>query len=569
MSEVEADATPPGPASGAQESSQASELKGFQAVSLLTLVSRIAGLARDSMMASLFGFSGFILDAFTVAFRVPNMFRRLFGEGAMSTAFLPEFARTDAEQGRERANLLLAGTVWRLFRILAAITLVIELTVGAVYLSATISPRSQLLCELFLILFPYMLLICLTSLYSAALHSVKRFVIPALAPVALNLIWLTGGLITGWCLSSKTDEARFISLFIVGGGAIQLIMVIINAHRCGIRIPSIRSAMSEGSDERVERVFRRMAPVLLGLSITQLNGLVDSCLAWMLMSGNLDAYPQLSSFRLPQGTAGALYLGQRLFSFPMGVFAVALGTVLFPRFAQYVQARDNKGLSRTVIHGLQLVLVVGVPASAGLWLMSEPVTDLLFRYHRFDATASRLTADMIAAYGMGVWIYSGLLIVNRVFFAADDQQTPMRLGLVCVGLNLLFDVALLPVFGGPALPIASMLATLFQLALTIQVLRRRFLKTGRRAFLPIVIRVAVGTVLMCLTVSFTLQITQGMESKLNTVAFRLLHTGVPIASAIGIYAICLNLSGLSPVRLLREPFLPAGRNDVSSPESDS
>ena len=177
-----------------------------------------------------------------------------------------------------------------------------------------------------------------------------------------------------------------------------------------------------------------MIPVLFGLSVTQINGLVDSFLAWILMSGNLDGIRPLSGFRLPEGTASALYLGQRLFSFPLGVFAVALDTVLFPRFARHAQTDDLQQLNRDVIHGLQLVLVVGIPASVGLMFMAEPITNLLFRYGQFDARAAGLTYRMIAAYGVGVWVYSGLLIVNRVFYAANDQITPMRQGLICVGV---------------------------------------------------------------------------------------------------------------------------------------
>ena len=206
------------------------------------------------------------------------------------------------------------------------------------------------------------------------------------------------------------------------------------------------------------------------------------------------------------------------------------------------------------IHGLQLVMVVGVPASAGLWLMSQPVTDLLFRYHRFDAQAAKLTAEMIAAYGLGVWIYSGLLLVNRVFFAADDQQTPMRLGLVCVGLNLIFNFGLLPVFGGPALPLASLFASLCQLALTVQLLRHRFLRTGRGAFASILIKVAFGTAVMSITVVGILHLLEGLEDSLSIVTFRLVAVGIPVVAAMGVYSVCLKLSGLSPTQLVQEPF---------------
>lgn len=538
----------------ADEEEQTGKLKGFRSVSLLTLLSRITGLARDTLMASVFG-TGPILDAFTVAFRVPNMFRRLFGEGAMTAAFLPAFVKSDETEGREAASLLFSGVAWRLLKILLTLTLTVEAVIAAIYLSVTMSDRSELLCELSLILMPYMMLICMAGLYSAALHGVRHFVFPALAPIVLNLLWLCGGLFAAWKLSTGQDEARTIAAFILMGGVLQLGMVIWKASRNGIRFAPPAAARLASQQPEAAGVFRAMAPVLVGLSITQINGLVDSFLAWVLMSGNLDGISALERFRLPEGTAGALYLGQRLFSFPLGVFAVALGTVLFPRFAKHAQTNNLPALNRDVIHGLQLVLVVGIPASVGLWFMAAPITDLLFRYGQFDADAAGLTYRMIAAYGVGVWVFSGLLIVNRVFYAANDQITPMRQGLLCVGLNLIFDFVLLPLMGGPALPLASVLATLFQLGIALEVLRKRFLSIGRNAFLPVLWRVVVCTVVMNLSGLGMLYLATQWEGSLNVFVYRLVKVFLPVVVAMLVYAAGLWMTGLSPASLLREPRL--------------
>ncbi len=531
-------------------------LKGFKVVSLLTLVSRVSGLARDSLMATVFG-TGWILDAFTVAFRIPNMFRRLFGEGAMTAAFLPEFVRIDEQQGRESASRLFSGVGWRLLKILLLCTAVIEVVTLLAYLTIEMSDRSTLLCELSLIMMPYMLLICMAGHYSAALNGVRHFVFPSLAPVVLNLLWLGGGLLAAWKLGSGVNEVRVIATFILVGGIAQLGMLVYKARQFQIRMTLGRPLFDTSQEQLpVDKVFRAMGPVILGLSITQINGLVDSFLAWTLMSGNLDAFPAFQRFQLPEGTAGALYLGQRLYSFPMGVFAIALGTVLFPRFAKHSQMNDQKALNRDVIHGLQLVLVVGIPASVGLWFMAAPITDLLFRYGQFDAVAAGLTHRMIAAYGIGVWVFSGLLIVNRVFYAANDQITPMRQGLICVGLNLLFDFVMLPVFGGPALPLASVLATLFQLGLALEVLRKKFLVLGRDAFVPLLWRVAICTLLMNMSGLGMLNFASGFESGLDVFGYRLLKVGLPIIVAAVVYAVALMAVGLSPFRLMKEPHLP-------------
>ncbi|MDG2129274.1 MAG: murein biosynthesis integral membrane protein MurJ [Fuerstiella sp.] len=527
-------------------------LKGLKAVSLLTLLSRFTGLARDALMASLFG-TGWVLDAFTVAFRVPNLFRRLFGEGAMTAAFLPEFVRADQVRGRDAAADLFNGVAWRLLKILVVFLLIVEFALLAVRLFLPLSERSALLCELSLILMPYMVLICMAGLYSAALNGVQHFVVPTMTSMVLNIVWLVAGLTATLMYSSDASRIRLIAVCLVAGGVLQLTMTAWKASQYSVRMRV--GPAEQAARDNTTRVFRAMGPVLVGLSITQINGLIDGLLAWILVAPGPGGISFFSRFLLPEGTAAALYLGQRLFQFPLGVFAVALGTVLFPRFARHAAAGDHEELSRDVLHGLQLVLVVGVPASVGLWFMAEPITDLLFRYGQFGASASHMTARMIAAYGLGVWVVSGLLIANRVFYAAGDQVTPMRQGLICVALNLMFDFLLLPVLGGPGLPVASMLATLFQLGLALEVLRRRFLEIGHAAFVPVLWRTALATLLMSLAGLAALTLVSQWENSLGEFTYRLVKVVVPITAAVVVYAAVLSGVGLSLTRLLKEPGL--------------
>lgn len=535
------------------ESDQKSEhrLAGFKLVSLLTLLSRFTGLARDSLMASLFG-TGWLLDAFTLAFRLPNLFRRLFGEGALTAAFLPMFVQVDKQKGRDAANLLFSGVAWRLLKILLSFLIFIEIVLGAILITLPLSDRSTLLCQLGLILMPYMLLICMAGLYAAALNGVQHFLTPALVPIVLNLTWLTGGCWAALNFTTGPTEIRWIAAFITLAGFLQLAVVVWKARTYNIRF---RHPDSHGYGES-KAVFRLMAPVLLGLSIAQINGIVDTLMAWVLSSGNLENMPSLERFRLPIGTAGALYLGQRLFQFPQGVFAVALGTVLFPRFAQHAAAKDYDELNRDVTHGLQLVLLVGIPSSIGLWFMSEPITNLLFRYGQFDGDSAYITAQMIGSYGLGVWIVSGLLIVNRIFFAVGDQMTPMRLGLTCVGLNLIFDVIFIPLLGAPGLPIASMTATLFQLALSLEALRGRFLDLKTRFFAPLLWRIVLGTFLMNLAGLGTLYAVSLVGDSTTEFAYRLLKVVVPVTASVIVYAGVLKFTGLSLKKIAKDVYEP-------------
>lgn len=527
-----------------------SKLAGLSTVSLLTLCSRFTGMARDALMASLFS-TGWILDAFSLAFRLPNTFRRLFGEGAMTAAFLPEFVREDQRGGRDAANDLFSAVGWRLIRVLLSVVIIAELVVAAIYFGVSLSERTALLCQLSMILLPFLLLICLSGFYAAALNGVQHFFVPSLAPIVLNVCWLSGGIAAAIYASTGTTAVQLICVSIVFGSVLQLLILSKTASRFQIRL----GRSSPGADQQARTVFKSMLPVLIGLSITQVNALVDNVLALGLSSTLIDSLPELERYRLPEGTAGAMYLGQRLFQFPMGVVAVALGTVLFPRFARDLQDQNLGGLSRDVVHGLQLVIVVGIPATIGLWVLASPITDLLFRYRNFDAVAAEMTSSMVAAHGLGVVVFSGLLIINRVFYAAGDQMTPMRQGVLCVGLNLMFDAVLLPVFGPIALPLASILATCFQLALAIDVLRKRFLNVGRNAFLPLVIRVCFSAMIMTVAVLLVRNGLRG-DAEASGVWARLLLVFCPVGAAVGVYGGLLTVLGISPKRLLREPFLP-------------
>lgn len=524
------------------------KLIGLRVVSLLTLVSRVVGLGRDTMMASLFG-TGWILDAFSVAFRIPNMFRRLFGEGAMTAAFLPEFVRVDRLQGREAASVFFGGVAIRLFLILATCTALLEFVVAMVWCFAGLTERNELLCQLLMLMTPYLLLICMASLFTAALHSVEHFMMPALIPIVLNLVWLLGGLATIWVFAEDPVRVQGVAVCVVLGGVLQLALVQWKAAKFGIRIFHSAHHRREYSGP-VRAVFGTMAPTLLGLSIAQVNSLIDSGLAWILVpAAGAEATGILSHLALPEGTASALYLGQRMFQFPLGIFGVALGTVLFPKFAKHAHAQDTHQLNHSIVYGLQLILLIGIPSSVGLWLMSTPITDLLFRYGRFGSDDAMLTSQMIASFGIGVVVYCGLLIVNRVFYAVGDQKTPMRQGLICVGLNIVFDFALLPVCGPTALPLASVAATSIQLILAFAVLRNRHMTSGVGVFVPILWRAVAGAVVMSGVVCAVPGLVSGWDPSSTGFVSRAAFVTATIFVAMCTYAATIRITGLSLRRL--------------------
>ena len=316
----------------------------------------------------LFG-AGPVMDAFTVAFRLPNLARVLLGEGALTTAFLPIVVEEIHQRGRESA----ARVTWAVFLVLALIlcllVLLVEVILGLLVCCVELTPQTRLLCVLTAMLIPYVILICLAAQLSSVLNALGQFVWPALVPVVLNVVWLASvrTLIPLW--TDVTQQMYATSVCVVLAGGLQLLFLLPAIRRCGF---GYRNDWREALGS-VQRLLREMLPVVIGLSITQLNSVVDSLVAWGFSRPEDGPawmpLPGSPLYPLNPGTATAIYLGQRLYQFPLGVFGVALGTVLFPLLTRHAQRGEMDRLRGDLSLGIRLVLAIGLPASAGLMLI--------------------------------------------------------------------------------------------------------------------------------------------------------------------------------------------------------
>jgi len=445
---------------------------GFRVVSALTFFSRLLGLARDIGMAVTFG-NGMVMDAFSVAFRIPNLTRRLFGEGALTAAFLPIFIRTREEQGPPAGWQLASAVLNLLILILAVLVVVSELLLWILRSRISWSPPAELLIALTMIMLPYLILICVAAQVCAILQALEHFTWPAFLPVILNVVWL--GMI--WFVAQRTalSETRiyWIAAAIVLAGVLQLLAPLPKLQSLGF---CYQFGWSQASGA-VRAIISTLVPVLIGLSITQLNSIADSLIAWCFAQpeGGAETIRWLFNWPYPLeiGSAAALYFGQRIYQFPLGVFGVALGTVLFPRFSQHATQNESGRLQRDLLLGMKLVLGVGLPASAGLVLIAKPLTTLLFQHGAFDAQDALQTSGIVSAYGLAVWAYCGLLIVNRAYYALDDQQTPLRVGLVAVVLNLVLNFSLIWLLGAAGLAVATSFSAIVQLIVLVKLLEGR------------------------------------------------------------------------------------------------
>ena len=447
-----------GPAGTPSPAPRSTLFAGLRIVSACTLASRLLGLLRDIEMARLFG-AGPILDAFTVAFRVPNLARQLLGEGALTAAFLPAFLREQQQSGPEAARQLTSATFVQLGKLLSGIVIVGELGIGLMLLCLELNADVVRLLQLMALFAPYVILVCFTALLCAALQSLNRFFWPAGLPVLLNLLWLGVVAVVPRLCDDQELQIRGIAVSLLGAGFIQLLVPIGVLHRSGYRWSSTwRDALPQARE-----VFHSMIPVVAGVTLSQLNSLVDSALAWGLsLPVWKAAAPAAWLPVLESGTASALYLGQRMYQFPLGVFGVALGTVLFPILTRHAEQRDMPGFRSDLTLGLRLSLAIGLPASAGLILVAGPLSTALFQHGRFDVHDAALTAGMVRAYGSAAWAFILLLIANRGFYALQDRQSPVHIGKWAVVWNLVLSAILIYPLQGTGLAWGTSLATMGQ-----------------------------------------------------------------------------------------------------------
>lgn len=529
--------------------------RNLRTVSLCTLLSRVLGLLRDQGLAAYFG-NGPLLDAFTVAFRLPNLARMLLGEGALTTAFLPAFVAEQTAHGGPAARRLSTAVFVASAAILCSIVVVSEVGLWLVGVFFDLSAEALLLRNLTAVLLPYVILICLAAQQCAALNALGRFIWPALVPVVLNAVWLAAMVTYVRWWSDPEAQLTAMCVTVIGAGACQLGLPMIVLWRIGY-----------GWDRRwrdawpaVKQILHHMLPVVAGLSITQLNTLLDSFIAWGFArpeSGG-EFLPFWDGVRYPlsAGTASALYFGQRLYQFPLGVFGVALGTVLFPLLSRHAQEREWERLRDDLALGIRLVLAIGIPASVGLMLLARPLAESFFQYGRFDAEDARQTAGMIAGYGAGVWAYCGLLILQRGFYAVGDRMTPLRVGLAAVALNVALNLTLIWPLGGIGLAVTTTLVAVVQCLTTAWLMQER---VGRLDW-PHVGHTMGKTIL---ATTLMAGVCLGSAAWLRHAPFdlgRFARLGLPLLAGLGAYLLTAWLIGLD------EPWLLVRRGGRSEDE---
>jgi len=450
-------------------------------LSAATMASRVLGLIRDQLFAILIGANRFS-DAFIVAFRIPNLLRDLFAEGALSSAFVPAFADAHRNRGADAAYRLANAVIGVVLVVVGAVTLL-----GVAFSSAIVSAIAPGLREpalaalLTRIMMPFLLLVSLAAVAMGMLNAQSRFTAPAIAPALFNVgsiavgaaLWFAGWpperAVVGWSVGTMI------------GGVLQLAAQLPSLFALGYRFrPTLaRDALA---DPGLRRIGRLMSAAVVGLSATQVNILVNTFFASRL-----------------EGANTWIQMAFRLMQLPLGVFGVAIATVAGAGVAQRAAARDMAGVKQTLGSAMRLVAFLNVPSAVGLMVLARPIISLIYEHGRFGAADTDATGQALLFYALGLYAYSGVKVFAPAFYALDEPRIPVIGSFLGMATNVLLNVTLWPVLGFRGVALGTSLAAMVNFAVLGLAWRRRHGGLGGTGVVPQLARVALASVALAVT----------------------------------------------------------------------
>jgi putative peptidoglycan lipid II flippase len=497
-------------------------LRGIITVGGWTMASRILGFARDMMIAALLG-AGPIADAFFVALKLPNLFRRLFGEGAFNAAFVPAFSGLLAAEGRSAARQFAEEAFAVMTFWLGLLTIAGELFMPQLMLVlapgfTAIPAKFALAVTLSRITFPYVILICLAALISGVLNGLDRFTAASASYVLFNIISIACMI---WLTPYVPTVGHALAWGVSASGVAQLAVLLVAVRRAGmaLRLPWPRMTPS------MRLLLRRMAPGLVGAGVTQLNLAVDVIIASLL----------------PTGTVSVLYYADRVQQLPLGVIGTAVGTAMLPLLSRQVRAGEGSAALDTLNRALEYALLLTLPAALALIVLAWPIIWVLFARGEFGAESARLASHALAAYAVGLPAFVLVKVLAPGFFARGDTSTPVKIGLAAVVLNLALNVAFMrPLQSmGPAL--ATSVASIFNVVCLGVVLARRTQMRFDSPLISRVLRIFAASAVMAVALAVMSQAV--FAHPLNGAA-RFAALASVIVLGLCLYGIALALLGL-------------------------
>jgi putative peptidoglycan lipid II flippase len=431
---------------------QVSLIKSASTVSLLTLVSRITGFARETLIAALFGASA-LTDAFNVAFRIPNLFRRLFAEGAFSQAFVPVLAATRAEKGDDATRLLVDKVATLLaWAVLLTSILGVLAAPGLVWLMASGLQQTplglQTAVNLTGLMFPYIAFMSMVALSAGVLNTWRRFAVPAATPVVLNVCMIASAWLGApWLAAQGIEPIYSLAVGVMAGGVLQLAIQIPALRQLGL-LPHIsvspKHIRAAWQDAGTRKILAMMGPALLGVGVAQLSLVINT---------------QIASHLTP-GSVSWISYADRLMEFPIALLGVALGVVLMPQLAAAKAASDSLRYSAMLDWGLRLVWVLALPCGVALLVFAGPLVSVLYHYGAFTAHDVQQTSLALTGYGVGLLGLVAIKVLAPGFYANQDTRTPVRIAVMVLVFTQVMNLLLVPYLAHAALTLSIALGAL-------------------------------------------------------------------------------------------------------------
>jgi putative peptidoglycan lipid II flippase len=436
----------------------------------LTLVSRVLGMARESVMSAYFG-AGPISSAFSFAFKVPNLFRKLLGEGALSAAFIPLYAQAlkqDDPEAVEKANRFAAASVTLLAIILIALTVVGEVALWAMLRFGGLRPDNVLVVRFTAIMLPYVFLVCGTAFLGGILQVHHRFALPALSPVLLNLIHIAVIVIGAMILTARGEDkltrqthlAYWLCVAVLLAGVLQVQIMLPALKAVGFRFRWVGELWTPA----VRRMLKLSIPVALSTGVLQISVVIDS-LVTVYFTGSADGAARLNLFGhsmaypMIPGALARLNWAQLLYQFPLGVFAIAVATAIFPKLSTDAMDKDKEKFRAAIRQGVIFTLLEGFAASVGLIIVRYPAIRLLYQHGDFKPSDTVWVARSTCFFAAAIWAFSLQQILNRAYYALHDTMTPLVMSVVTIGVNTAVEIPLVFTHLGEAGMAAGTLAS--------------------------------------------------------------------------------------------------------------
>ncbi|NVJ50878.1 MAG: murein biosynthesis integral membrane protein MurJ [Gammaproteobacteria bacterium] len=430
----------------------------------MTLLSRVLGLVRDIVIANVLGAQA-ATDVFLVAQKIPNFLRRLFGEGAFAQAFVPVLSEYQQLQDRQAVLNLVSKVSGTLGGILLVVTLLgvvgsplLAGIFGYGFIEKGETEKYYLVSELLKVTFPYILFISLTAFAGSVLNSLGRFAVPAFAPVLLNICIIFAAV---WISPLLEEPVRALAWAIFVAGILQLLLHLPFLWRQGYLV----KPQWGWRDSGVRKVLKLMIPALFGVSVAQINLLLDTVIASFLVTGSITW----------------LYLSDRMLEFPLGIFGIAIATVILPSLSRQHAQNDAATMSRMLNWALHMVLLIGLPAAVGLFILAEPVMLSVFQHGNFSLYDASMAALSLQAYVFGLLSFMFIKVLATGYFSRQNTRTPVKIGIIAMVINMVVNLLLFKPYGHVGLAIATAVsATMNASLLWVGLIRNQTLQMDRQ-----------------------------------------------------------------------------------------